>query len=154
MSYSTHPSHPPLSPSRTQMGSIDALHAPTSGLEDPVELILLGTGTSSTLPHVDCLTAPPGAKPCKTCLSTLTPEGRKNKRVSALWPISPLRSVRPDAGSISYPAQHICRAQSPRLRRKAQVSTAPVPVPLRDSEWKSPRADCCRFALSFRAGLS
>ncbi|EJF66422.1 hypothetical protein DICSQDRAFT_130703 [Dichomitus squalens LYAD-421 SS1] len=58
------------------MGSIDALHA----YDDPVELILLGTGTSSTLPHVDCLTAPPGAKPCRTCLSTLTPEGWKNKR--------------------------------------------------------------------------
>ncbi|KAI1797581.1 beta-lactamase-like protein [Ganoderma leucocontextum] len=62
------------------MGSIDALHAPMTGYDDPVELILLGTGTSSTLPHVDCLTAPPGAKPCRTCLSTLTPEGRKNKR--------------------------------------------------------------------------
>ncbi|KAH9947948.1 beta-lactamase-like protein [Amylocystis lapponica] len=47
---------------------------------DPVELIFLGTGTSSCLPHVDCLTAPPGAKPCRTCLSTLTPEGKKNVR--------------------------------------------------------------------------
>lgn len=48
--------------------------------EDPVELIFLGTGTSSTLPHVDCLTAPPDATPCHTCLSTLRPEGKKNIR--------------------------------------------------------------------------
>ncbi|CAL1696278.1 unnamed protein product [Somion occarium] len=48
--------------------------------DDPVELIFLGTGTSSSLPHVDCLTAPPGAKPCRTCLSTLKPEGKKNIR--------------------------------------------------------------------------
>lgn len=40
----------------------------------------MGTGTSSSLPHVDCLTAPPGRKPCHTCLSTLTPEGKKNIR--------------------------------------------------------------------------
>ncbi|KAG6837877.1 hypothetical protein H0H93_013030 [Arthromyces matolae] len=46
----------------------------------PIELIFLGTGTSSSVPHVDCLTAPPEATPCKTCLSTLTPEGKKNIR--------------------------------------------------------------------------
>ncbi|KAF8634423.1 hypothetical protein AX15_000874 [Amanita polypyramis BW_CC] len=45
------------------------------------ELIFLGTGTSSGLPHVDCLTASPEEKPpCRTCLSTLTPQGRKNIR--------------------------------------------------------------------------
>ncbi|KAH0590287.1 hypothetical protein H2248_000449 [Termitomyces sp. 'cryptogamus'] len=55
--------------------AIDAVLAP-----NPIELIFLGTGTSSSLPHVDCLTAPPEAKPCKTCLSTLTPEGKKNIR--------------------------------------------------------------------------
>ncbi|KAI0095269.1 beta-lactamase-like protein [Irpex rosettiformis] len=48
--------------------------------EEPIELIFLGTGTSSTLPHLDCLTAPPDAKPCKTCISTLYPEGKKNIR--------------------------------------------------------------------------
>ncbi|TFY83986.1 hypothetical protein EWM64_g46 [Hericium alpestre] len=48
---------------------------------DPsIELIFLGTGTSSSLPHLDCLTAPPEAIPCRTCLSTLTPEGKKNIR--------------------------------------------------------------------------
>ncbi|KAI0757279.1 beta-lactamase-like protein [Daedaleopsis nitida] len=57
------------------MGSIDTL-----SLGGDVELILLGTGTSSTLPHVDCLTRPPDAKPCRACISTLNPEGRKNKR--------------------------------------------------------------------------
>jgi len=47
---------------------------------DPAEFIFLGTGPSSTLPHVDCLTAPPEATPCHTCLSTLRPEGKKNIR--------------------------------------------------------------------------
>lgn len=57
------------------MGSLDL------GFQhSPVELIFLGTGTSSTIPHVDCLTAPPSSKPCRTCLSTLTPEGKKNIR--------------------------------------------------------------------------
>ncbi|KAF9015471.1 beta-lactamase-like protein [Cyathus striatus] len=45
-----------------------------------LELIFLGTGTSSSLPHVDCLTRLPDMIPCKTCLSTLTPEGKKNIR--------------------------------------------------------------------------
>ncbi|KAI0374482.1 hypothetical protein BV20DRAFT_961656 [Pilatotrama ljubarskyi] len=64
--------------SSTAMGSIDALMPSASS--DNVEFILLGTGTSSTLPHVDCLTAPPGTKKCKTCWSTLYPEGKKNIR--------------------------------------------------------------------------
>ncbi|EPQ61087.1 Metallo-hydrolase/oxidoreductase [Gloeophyllum trabeum ATCC 11539] len=51
-----------------------------SASDDAVELIFLGTGTSSGLPHVDCLTAPPDATPCHTCLSTLKPEGKKNFR--------------------------------------------------------------------------
>ncbi|KAI8995417.1 beta-lactamase-like protein [Trametes punicea] len=56
-------------------------HSPAAAAEDgSIELIFLGTGTSSTLPHVDCLTAPPGAKQCRTCLSTLKPEGKKNVR--------------------------------------------------------------------------
>lgn len=57
------------------MGSLDL-----GFQQSPVELIFLGTGTSSTIPHVDCLTAPPSSKPCRTCLSTLTPEGKKNIR--------------------------------------------------------------------------
>ncbi|KAI0628014.1 hypothetical protein C8Q77DRAFT_1151746 [Trametes polyzona] len=55
----------------------------TSSQTDDVEFILLGTGTSSTIPHVDCLTAPPGAKRCRTCLSTLHPDGKKNIRSRA-----------------------------------------------------------------------
>ncbi|KAG1826258.1 beta-lactamase-like protein [Suillus subaureus] len=46
----------------------------------PIELLFLGTGTSSSIPHLDCLTAPPNREPCLTCLSTLTPEGKKNIR--------------------------------------------------------------------------
>jgi hypothetical protein len=49
---------------------------PASG----VEFIFLGTGTSGSLPNVSCLTAPEGEPPCKTCLSTLNPEGKKNIR--------------------------------------------------------------------------
>lgn len=45
-----------------------------------IELLFLGTGTSSSIPHLDCLTAPPNRTPCLTCLSTLTPEGKKNIR--------------------------------------------------------------------------
>lgn len=45
-----------------------------------IELIFLGTGVSSSVPYLDCLTAPPTRKPCRTCLSTLTPEGKKNIR--------------------------------------------------------------------------
>jgi hypothetical protein len=45
-----------------------------------IEFIFLGTGTSGSLPNVSCLTAPDSAAPCKTCLSTLKPEGKKNIR--------------------------------------------------------------------------
>lgn len=65
------------------MGSLEMV-APFP--DEPVELIFLGTGTSSSLPHVDCLTAPPDAKPCKTCLSTLYPDGKKNIRVRRARP--------------------------------------------------------------------
>lgn len=45
-----------------------------------IEFIFLGTGTSSSLPYLACLTAPPSKEPCRTCLSTLTLEGKKNIR--------------------------------------------------------------------------
>jgi hypothetical protein len=45
-----------------------------------VELVFLGTGTSSSVPNLNCLTAPPDREPCLTCLSTLRPEGKKNVR--------------------------------------------------------------------------
>jgi hypothetical protein len=45
-----------------------------------IEFIFLGTGTSGSLPNVSCLTAPESDAPCKTCLSTLKAEGKKNIR--------------------------------------------------------------------------
>ncbi|KAF7367264.1 Lactamase-B domain-containing protein [Mycena sanguinolenta] len=56
-------------------------------MTSPVEVIFLGTGTSSSVPHIDCITAHaiPGSSdrpPCRTCLSTLdgSAEGKKNIR--------------------------------------------------------------------------
>ncbi|KAJ7293163.1 beta-lactamase-like protein [Mycena rebaudengoi] len=57
----------------------------------PVEVVFLGTGTSSSLPQIDCITAHamPGSSdrpPCRTCLSTIdgtvfsSAEGKKNIR--------------------------------------------------------------------------
>lgn len=116
-------STPTLAHPHTTMGSIDAL---SPALTDDVEVILLGTGTSSTVPHVDCLTAPPGAKKCKTCWSTLYPEGKKNIRVRTLFLCAgPLRHTGltltpPDLIMI---AQYLRRRQSPRAERRARVST-------------------------------
>ncbi|KAL7413636.1 beta-lactamase-like protein [Mrakia frigida] len=60
----------------------------TSINDDELEIILLGTGTSGQLPNVSCLTNHLSAhsdddsetEPCRTCLSTLSPEGSKNVR--------------------------------------------------------------------------
>ncbi|KAJ7275455.1 beta-lactamase-like protein [Mycena haematopus] len=56
-------------------------------IPQPVEVIFLGTGTSSSVPHIDCITAHaiPGSSerpPCRTCLSTIdgSTEGQKNIR--------------------------------------------------------------------------
>ncbi|KAJ7275454.1 beta-lactamase-like protein [Mycena haematopus] len=53
----------------------------------PVEVVFLGTGTSGSVPHIDCITAHavPGSSerpPCRTCLSTIdgSAEGKKNIR--------------------------------------------------------------------------
>jgi len=46
-----------------------------------LELVFLGTGTSSSTPHIDCLTADITSRPpCNACFSTLTPAGKKNIR--------------------------------------------------------------------------
>ncbi|CAE6412496.1 unnamed protein product [Rhizoctonia solani] len=43
-----------------------------------IEFIFHGTGTSSSVPNISCITEDPIT--CETCGSTLTPEGQKNKR--------------------------------------------------------------------------
>ncbi|GJJ68254.1 phosphoribosyl 1,2-cyclic phosphate phosphodiesterase [Entomortierella parvispora] len=60
------------------MGAIGtmAIAAMTAGAAGATELIFLGTGTSSGVPSVPCLTDPNPT--CKVCLSTLKPEGVKN----------------------------------------------------------------------------
>ncbi|KAI9306920.1 beta-lactamase-like protein [Cunninghamella echinulata] len=42
------------------------------------QVIFLGTGCSSCTPNVTCLTNP--EQSCKSCLSSMTPDGRKNRR--------------------------------------------------------------------------
>jgi hypothetical protein len=58
---------------------MEALHI-SDHSKKSVELIFLGTGTSSSVPNVDCLTAPPDREPCRACQSTLHAEGKKNIR--------------------------------------------------------------------------
>ncbi|CAE6432985.1 unnamed protein product [Rhizoctonia solani] len=43
-----------------------------------IEFIFHGTGTSSSVPNIACITADPIT--CETCGSTIAPEGQKNKR--------------------------------------------------------------------------
>ncbi|ORY07617.1 Metallo-hydrolase/oxidoreductase, partial [Basidiobolus meristosporus CBS 931.73] len=70
------------------------------------ELIFLGTGTSSCVPVVSCLTDPEQA--CKTCISTLTPGNEKNVRrntsllVRFEHPDGRLRTVIIDCGKTFY----------------------------------------------------
>lgn len=103
----------------TTMGSIDAL---SPSLTDDVEVILLGTGTSSTVPHVDCLTAPPGAKKCKTCWSTLYPEGKKNIRVRILFLCGSAPPHRLDADSAGSHHDSAIPPPSPESARRTASS--------------------------------
>ncbi|CAE6440270.1 hypothetical protein ACGC1H_004730 [Rhizoctonia solani] len=53
--------------------------ATSAGASAPtIEFIFHGTGTSSSLPNIACITADPIT--CETCGSTLGPAGQKNKR--------------------------------------------------------------------------
>ena len=69
------------------------------------ELIFLGTGTSSSIPHVDCLTYDPAIHtPCKTCLSTLRPEGKKNVRRNT----GAVLRAKAKSGRTVYVLHHFC----------------------------------------------
>ena len=65
-----------LRPSNSSCSS-SAESAATS--DDALEFIFLGTGTSSSIPQIDCLTTTEGPQ-CKTCTSALRPDGQKNIR--------------------------------------------------------------------------
>lgn len=47
---------------------------------DDLELLFLGTGTSSALPSVGCLTSSHGCYCCKSTLDPTDAQGRKNVR--------------------------------------------------------------------------
>lgn len=47
---------------------------------DELELLFLGTGTSSAIPSIGCLTSPDGCYCCKSTLDLNDPAGRKNIR--------------------------------------------------------------------------
>lgn len=65
----------------TAMGLVLPPSLPVDGESSTeIELLFLGTGTSSSIPYIDCLTAPSNRQPCKTCLSTLTLDGKINIR--------------------------------------------------------------------------
>ncbi|KAG8748051.1 hypothetical protein FRC10_009803 [Ceratobasidium sp. 414] len=76
-----------------------------------IEFIFHGTGTSSSVPNISCLTADPIT--CETCGSTLTPQGQKNKRRNTGGILRILRDgERPerviviDVGKTFLPAAH------------------------------------------------
>ncbi|KAF8602693.1 hypothetical protein BDV93DRAFT_523798 [Ceratobasidium sp. AG-I] len=50
----------------------------TSSPIPTIEFIFHGTGTSSSVPNIECLTSDPIT--CETCALTLTPQGQKNRR--------------------------------------------------------------------------
>jgi hypothetical protein len=67
-------------PDYAALSSTEAVSELTDCETEEIELIFHGTGTSSGLPLIECLTADADAKKCRTCFSSLTPEGRKNAR--------------------------------------------------------------------------
>ncbi|KAG1149234.1 hypothetical protein G6F37_004361 [Rhizopus arrhizus] len=74
------------------------------------EIVFLGTGTSSSVPTIACLTDP--KKKCSVCLSAVTPEGFKNNRKNTSMvvrfrkhkdpPGARLRNVLIDCGKTFY----------------------------------------------------
>lgn len=154
------------------MGSIDA---PLPSLTDNVEVILLGTGTSLTVPHVDCLAAPPGVKKCQIFRgSMLYVETQKNIPVRTLFCAGPLRppgsTLNPGLPDLIMTGRYLRHCQSPCAGWQARVSYSTLVTLLRapdDPIWQcsagaslllpsafpgpSARRGC--FALRITAGL-
>ena len=99
------------------MGSLE-INSPFR--DEPVEFIFLGTGTSSTVPHVDCLTAPPEATPCKTCTSTLYPEGKKNIRVRTYRLLQPRTPELIAATSVLSETRLPCFASEGAMEKRSE----------------------------------
>ncbi|KAH8120514.1 beta-lactamase-like protein [Phellopilus nigrolimitatus] len=64
----------------TSLTTSSTNNASSAARPNELEFIFLGTGCSSALPLVKCVTASPDVPQCRTCLSTLDPAGRKNMR--------------------------------------------------------------------------
>ncbi|KAG0703157.1 beta-lactamase-like protein [Suillus ampliporus] len=50
-----------------------------------IELLFLGTGTSSSIPHLDCLTAPPNRNPCLTERPVVIDVGKNFQAAAVEW---------------------------------------------------------------------
>lgn len=138
----------PRTPCRATYKHRPPIMAASSHFEDPsagVELIFLGTGCSASLPQIACLTAPPDQKPCRTCLSSLHPEGKKNIRrnTSAVFRVKDKHGKKMCVAVAHLPpiSQSIPRLAAPSSATWARIS--------RPQPWNGSQSmDCATSMLS------